>query len=111
MTSGHPRSADLATLIDRYDAALNAHDRDAITSMHDDAIVFHNHRPESASRARQRDAPTPARSSRAGQRRRLRGEEWTARPCTPTTVANWNRTTSTSSPSPPTAARATTSTR
>jgi SnoaL-like domain len=43
MTSGHPRSADVATLIDRYDAALNAHDLDAIASMHDDAIVFHNH--------------------------------------------------------------------
>jgi len=43
MTSGHPRSADVATLIDRYDAALNAHDLDAIASMHDDAIVFHHH--------------------------------------------------------------------
>ena len=43
MTSGHPRSADVATLIDRYDAAWNAQDLDAIASMHDDAIVFHNH--------------------------------------------------------------------
>src|SRR3954463_11349207 len=43
MTSGHPRSADVAPLIDRYDADLNAHDLDAIASMHDDAIVFHNH--------------------------------------------------------------------
>src|SRR3954453_22197942 len=43
MTAGHPHSADVAPLIDRYDAALNAHDRDAIASMHDDAIVFHNH--------------------------------------------------------------------
>jgi ketosteroid isomerase-like protein len=42
MTSGHPRSG-VATLIDRYDAAWNAHDVDAIASMHDDAIVFHNH--------------------------------------------------------------------
>src|SRR3954469_23611164 len=42
MTSGPPRSA-VATVIDRYDAALNAHDLDAIASMHDDAIVFHNH--------------------------------------------------------------------
>ena len=43
MTSGHPRSADVGTLIDRYDAAWNAHDLDAIASMHDDAIVFQNH--------------------------------------------------------------------
>src|SRR3954454_19745974 len=43
MTAGHPHSADVAPLIDRYDAALNAHDLDAIASMHDDAIVFHNH--------------------------------------------------------------------
>ena len=43
MTSGHPRSADVGTLIDRYDAAWNAQDLDAIASMHDDAIVFHNH--------------------------------------------------------------------
>ena len=34
---------DLAELIDRYDAAWNAQDLDAIASMHDDAIVFHNH--------------------------------------------------------------------
>jgi hypothetical protein len=34
---------DVATLIDRYDAAWNAQDLDAIASMHDDAIVFHNH--------------------------------------------------------------------
>jgi ketosteroid isomerase-like protein len=43
MTSGHPRSADIGTLIDRYDAAWNAQDVDTIASMHDDAIVFHNH--------------------------------------------------------------------
>ena len=43
MTSGHPRSADVAALIDRYDAAWNAQDLDAIASLHDDAIVFHNH--------------------------------------------------------------------
>ena len=30
-------------LIDRYDAAWNAQDLDAIASMHDDAVVFHNH--------------------------------------------------------------------
>src|SRR3954467_11663236 len=41
MTSG--RSADAGTLIDRYDAAWNAQDLDAIASMHDEAIVFHNH--------------------------------------------------------------------
>lgn len=34
---------DVAALIDRYDAAWNAQDLDAITSMHDDAVVFHNH--------------------------------------------------------------------
>ena len=34
---------DIAALIDRYDAGWNAHDLDAITSMHDDDIVFHNH--------------------------------------------------------------------
>jgi ketosteroid isomerase-like protein len=43
MTSGHPRSSDAAQLIDRYDAAWNAQDLDAVASMHDDAIVFHNH--------------------------------------------------------------------
>jgi ketosteroid isomerase-like protein len=43
MTSGRPRSADVGTLIDRYDAAGNAQDLDAIASMHDDTIVFHNH--------------------------------------------------------------------
>jgi ketosteroid isomerase-like protein len=34
---------EIATLIDRYDAAWNDQDLDAIASMHDDAIVFHNH--------------------------------------------------------------------
>ena len=34
---------DIAGLIDKYDAAWNAQDLDAIASMHDDAIVFHNH--------------------------------------------------------------------
>jgi ketosteroid isomerase-like protein len=43
MTSGNPRSSPIATLIDRYDAAWNAQDLDAIASRHDDAIVFHNH--------------------------------------------------------------------
>jgi ketosteroid isomerase-like protein len=36
----------MATLIDRYDAAWNAQDLDAIASMHDDAVVFHNHTAE-----------------------------------------------------------------
>jgi ketosteroid isomerase-like protein len=34
---------DIAALIDRYDAAWNAQEVDAIASLHDDAIVFHNH--------------------------------------------------------------------
>ena len=34
---------DIAALIDRYDAAWNAQDLDAIVSLHADAIVFHNH--------------------------------------------------------------------
>jgi uncharacterized protein (TIGR02246 family) len=34
---------DIAALIDRYDAAWNGQDLDAIASMHDEAIVFHNH--------------------------------------------------------------------
>jgi uncharacterized protein (TIGR02246 family) len=43
MTSGQARESPAAALIDRYDAAWNAQDLDAIASMHDDAIVFHNH--------------------------------------------------------------------
>src|SRR5215212_2730336 len=43
MTSGQLPSAHVAALIDRYDAAWNAQDLDAIASLHDDAIVFHNH--------------------------------------------------------------------
>jgi ketosteroid isomerase-like protein len=34
---------DTAALIERYDAAWNGQDLEAIASMHDDAIVFHNH--------------------------------------------------------------------
>ena len=34
---------DIAALIDRYDAAWNGQDLDAIASMHHDTIVFHNH--------------------------------------------------------------------
>src|SRR4051795_1506419 len=79
MTAGHPRSADVAPLIDRYDAALNAHDLDTIASMHDDAIVFHNHT------ARERVAGATAGRAHIGAifarwpARRLRGEESTAR--------------------------------
>jgi ketosteroid isomerase-like protein len=44
MASGPRHSSPaIASLIDRYDAAWNAQDLDAIASMHDDAIVFHNH--------------------------------------------------------------------
>ena len=34
---------DVKGLIDRYDAAWNAQDLDTVASLHDDAIVFHNH--------------------------------------------------------------------
>jgi ketosteroid isomerase-like protein len=34
---------EIAALIDRYDSAWNAQDLDAIASMHDDAVIFHNH--------------------------------------------------------------------
>jgi steroid delta-isomerase-like uncharacterized protein len=34
---------DVAALIDRYDAAWNAQDLDAVASLHADDIVFHNH--------------------------------------------------------------------
>jgi steroid delta-isomerase-like uncharacterized protein len=34
---------DIAALIDRYGAAWNGQDLDAIASMHADDIVFHNH--------------------------------------------------------------------
>ena len=34
---------DIAALIDRYDAAWNGQDLDAIALMHHDTIVFHNH--------------------------------------------------------------------
>ena len=89
MTSGHRRSADVATLIDRFDAALNAHDLDAIASMHDDAIVFHNHHGQRARRGR--DSGT--RPRRRDLRALASGDDFAARsgprvPCTPTTVAN-----------------------
>ena len=34
---------EIGALIDRYDAAWNRGDLETIASMHDDAIVFHNH--------------------------------------------------------------------
>ena len=34
---------EIAGLIDRYDAAWNAQDLDAIAAEHDEAMVFHNH--------------------------------------------------------------------
>ena len=34
---------DIAGLIDRYDAAWNAQDLDAIAAEHDEGMVFHNH--------------------------------------------------------------------
>jgi uncharacterized protein (TIGR02246 family) len=37
---------EIAALIDRYDAAWNAQDLDAVASMHDDAVVFRNHTSE-----------------------------------------------------------------
>ena len=59
---------DIAALIDRYDAAWSAQDLDAIASMHDDDIVFHNHTAgERVSTARRPSATTSARSSRAGR--------------------------------------------
>jgi Ni/Co efflux regulator RcnB len=84
MTSGRLHSEDIATLIDRYDAAWNAQDLDAIASMHDDAIVFHNHTaaervgqrerqqrglPRSGWRDQHRGAARPHRVDRGGQHR------------------------------------------
>jgi ketosteroid isomerase-like protein len=43
MSFGMIHSMDIADLIDRYDAAWNAQDLDAIAAMHDDQMVFHNH--------------------------------------------------------------------
>jgi steroid delta-isomerase-like uncharacterized protein len=44
MTSGlRPSSQRVAALIDRYDAAWNAQDLEAVARMHADAVVFHNH--------------------------------------------------------------------
>ena len=42
MPSGRP-DHDVASLIDRYDAAWNAQDIETVASMHHDEIVFQNH--------------------------------------------------------------------
>ena len=81
---------DIAALIDRYDAAWNAQDLDAIVSLHADAIVFHNHtadeRVEGAAAVRGHIAAIFARwPTLRFERRALRvGDdfavsEWTAR--------------------------------
>jgi uncharacterized protein (TIGR02246 family) len=81
---------DIAALIDRYDAAWNGQDLEAIASMHDDAIVFHNHtageRVEGAAAVRAHIAAIFARwPTLRFERRALRvGDdcavsEWTAR--------------------------------
>lgn len=80
---------DVTGLIDRYDAAWNAQDLDTIASLHDDAIVFHNHtageRVEGAAAVREHIAGIFARwPALRFERRALRcGEdfavsEWTA---------------------------------
>jgi ketosteroid isomerase-like protein len=81
---------DIAALIDRYDAAWNGQDLDTVTSLHDDAIVFHNHtageRVEGAAAVRDHIAAIFARwPTLRFERRALRlGDdfavsEWTAR--------------------------------
>ncbi len=82
--------AEVAALIDRYDAAWNAQDLDAIAALHDAAIVFENHtaaeRVEGAEAVRDHIAAIFARwPTMRFQRRALRcGDdfavsEWTAR--------------------------------
>ena len=89
MTSGR-RELDVEALIDRYDAAWNAQDLDAVAALHDDAIVFHNHTAaelaEGAAAVREHIAAIFARwPTLRFERRSLRcGEdfavsEWTAR--------------------------------
>jgi uncharacterized protein (TIGR02246 family) len=81
---------DIAALIDRYDAAWNGQDLDAMASMHADDIVFHNHtageRVERAAAVRDHIAAILARwPTLRFERRALRvGDdfavsEWTAR--------------------------------
>ena len=81
---------DVAALIDRYDAAWNAQDLDAVAALHDDAIVFENHtageRAEGADEVRAHIAAIFARwPTLRFERRALRCgadfavSEWTAR--------------------------------
>jgi uncharacterized protein (TIGR02246 family) len=87
---GQDGGMEIAALIDRYDAAWNAQNLDAIASMHDDLVVFENHtsgeRAEGATAVRDHIAGIFARwPTLRFQRRALRcGEdfavsEWTAR--------------------------------
>ena len=106
---------DIAALIDRYDAAWNAQDLDTIASMHDDAIVFHNHtageRVAGAAAVRAHIAAIFARwPTLRFERRALRlGDdfavsEWTARATHPDDGRGSSGTASTSSRSRPTGA-------
>ena len=90
MPAPDPPTIDVAALIDRYDAAWNAQDLEAITALHDDAIVFQNHtageRAEGADAVRSHIAAIFARwPTLRFQRRALRCgadfavSEWTAR--------------------------------
>src|SRR3954470_8106701 len=110
MTSGLPPSARVATLIDRYDAAWNAQDLDAIASMHDDAIVFHNHtageRVAGVAAVREHIGAISARWRRSVSSAAACAVATTSRqvsgprvPRIPTTVASSNGRASTSSPS------------
>jgi hypothetical protein len=66
-----PSGTEITALIDRYDAAWNAQDLDAVASMHDDAIVFHNY-----TAAERVEGAEPVRA-RAGDGFAV--SEWTAR--------------------------------
>jgi SnoaL-like polyketide cyclase. len=73
---------DVRELIERYNAAWNAHDVDAIHELHDPDIVFHNHtadeRAEGADAVREhiaeifRNNPTLQFTTRSLRGRRLR---------------------------------------
>ena len=103
---------DIAALIDRYDAAWNGQDLEAIASLHDDDIVFHNHaageRVDGAAAVRDHIGAIFARwPTLRFERRALRvGDdfavsEWTARATHPDDGASSSGTASTSSPSRP----------
>ena len=74
---------DVAALIDRYDAAWNAQDLDAVTALHDDAIVFENHTAGERAEGAARSAPTSRRSSRAGRRSGSSAARCAAAPTSP----------------------------